>query len=163
MKIQYKELSLWEKLYLPAIFKGLSLTWKHLLMRPKFTMEYPEEKPELGPRSRGFPKLVKDKEGHPKCVACGLCAAVCPPHAITLQAEESEDFSWERTPVSFEIDMGRCILCGMCEEACPVDAIVLSDTYELVINNTQKWVFEIDKLLEDWEGKDTELFVKNRK
>ena len=89
MKIQYKELSLWEKLYLPAIFKGLSLTWKHLLMRPKFTMEYPEEKPELGPRSRGFPKLVKDKEGHPKCVACGLCAAVCTPHAITLQAEES--------------------------------------------------------------------------
>lgn len=163
MKVRYKDLSFWEKLYFPGFAKGLSLTLKHFFMRPKFTMEYPEERPVPGPRFRGFPKLVKDDEGRPKCVACGLCAAVCPPNAITVQAEESEEWSWERTPASFEIDMGRCILCGMCEEACPVDAIVLTDTYELVINDTQDWVFEIDKLLEDWEGKDTELFIKNRK
>ena len=36
------EMTLTEKMYLPAITKGLSLTFKHLFGK-KITMQYPEE------------------------------------------------------------------------------------------------------------------------
>ena len=43
MKKVGHEMNLAEKMYLPAITKGLSLTLKHLVGK-KITMQYPEEK-----------------------------------------------------------------------------------------------------------------------
>jgi len=47
----------------------------------------------MPPRFRGYPKLVANPDGTERCVACGLCAAVCPPLAIQLQADETE-YHW---------------------------------------------------------------------
>ena len=123
-------LSILEKLYLPEIARGMWLALKRMFETPKPTRQYPEERWTPTGSYRGRPVLVVEN-GVERCVACGLCARVCPALAISLQAKETS-LEKERTPESFEIDMLRCIFCGLCEEACPEEAIVMSKDYELV-------------------------------
>jgi NADH-quinone oxidoreductase subunit I len=138
-------LSFWEKLYIPEILKGLKLTLQQMLKK-KDTRQYPEEKWVPPASFRGAPVLVLENDGHERCVACGLCARVCPAIAIELQAAETTDEK-ERYPVRFEINMLRCIYCGFCEEVCPEEAIVMSSNYELAFTNFEDAIFDKEKLL----------------
>ena len=140
-----RKLTLWEKLYLPEVFRGLITTFKHIF-RPKFTRQYPEERWDAPSSFRGRPVLVMEENGAERCVACGLCSRVCPPLAIEVQASETELLK-ERFPIKFEINMLRCIFCGFCEEVCPEEAIVMSKDYELVFNNPDNAMYGKDKLL----------------
>jgi NADH-quinone oxidoreductase subunit I len=144
-KKRKKDLSLLERIYIPEIVKGLGLTLKNIF-KPKFTLEYPEKKFVPPASYRGRPVLVQEENGVERCVACGLCARVCPALAIEVQASETE-LEKERYPERFEINMLRCIFCGFCEEVCPEEAIVMSKDYELVFTNRQDAIFGKDKLL----------------
>lgn len=144
-KKRLKDLSLLEKIYIPEVLKGLSITFKQMF-KPRFTMEYPEVK-FIPPASyRGRPVLVQEENGDERCVACGLCSRVCPALAIEVQAAETEREK-ERFPKLFEINMLRCIFCGFCEEVCPEEAIVMSKDYELAFHNREEAIYGKDKLL----------------
>ena len=145
VKKRIKDLNVLEKLYLPEIAKGLALTFKNML-RPRVTMEYPEVKFQPPASYRGRPVLVEEPDSGERCVACGLCSRVCPPLAIEVQANETEQEK-ERYPERFEINMIRCIFCGFCEEVCPEEAIVMSKDYELVFTNREDALYGKDKLL----------------
>jgi NADH-quinone oxidoreductase subunit I len=148
-------LTLWDRLYLPAIAKGLSLTLRHFF-RKKVTLQFPEEKWELPVGYRGYPKLNLGENGIEKCVACKLCEVVCPPSAITIRIGEYPDPNVrERVPAEFEIDMGRCIVCGLCEEACPVDAIRMSDLHVLSSGSRGELIFKKTLLLGDYHAIET--------
>jgi NADH-quinone oxidoreductase subunit I len=142
--IRKKNLSLWQRTFLPAILKGLTITIRQMFL-PKFTRQYPEERWTPPDSFRGRPVLVEEN-GVERCVACGLCARVCPALAIELQASETEHEK-ERFPVRFEINMLRCIFCGFCEEVCPEEAIVMSDEYELTFSSQEEAIFGKGKLL----------------
>ncbi|GAB4292735.1 MAG: hypothetical protein Kow0098_13000 [Ignavibacteriaceae bacterium] len=144
-KKRLKDLSLLQKIYVPEILKGLSITLR-AMFKPKFTMEYPEVKFEPPASYRGRPVLVEEENGGERCVACGLCSRVCPALAIEVQAAETEREK-ERYPELFEINMIRCIFCGFCEEVCPEEAIVMSKDYELAFTNREEAIFGKDKLL----------------
>ncbi|MGB9774091.1 MAG: NADH-quinone oxidoreductase subunit NuoI [Bacteroidota bacterium] len=142
--VRREDLSFWQKAYIPEIVKGLGLTLKQVF-KPKFTRQYPEERWEPTGAFRGRPVLVAEN-GVERCVACGLCARVCPALAIFVQAEETE-LEKERRPAVFEIDMLRCIFCGFCEEACPEEAIVMSKDYEVVFTDRRDSIYGKEKLL----------------
>jgi NADH-quinone oxidoreductase subunit I len=144
-KKRFKDLTFFQKAYLPEVVKGLALTFRNMF-RPKFTMEYPEVKFDPPASYRGRPVLVMGKNGEERCVACGLCSRVCPALAIEVQASETESEK-ERYPEKFEINMLRCIFCGFCEEVCPEEAIVMSKDYELVFSNRIDAIYGKDKLL----------------
>jgi NADH-quinone oxidoreductase subunit I len=144
-EVRQEDLTLFEKTYIPAIVKGMILTMKQVF-RPKFTREYPEEKWSPPSAFRGRPVLVRNENGVERCVACNLCARVCPALAIEVQASETE-LEKERYAVKFEINMLRCIFCGFCEEVCPEEAIVMSDEYILTFESQEEAVFGKDKLL----------------
>ena len=145
LKRRKKDLTFWEKIYIPEIIKGLSLTLR-TMFKPKYTVEYPEVK-FIPPASyRGRPVLVMEENGKERCVACGLCSRVCPPLAIQVQAAETQDEK-ERYPVKFEINMIRCIFCGFCEDVCPEEAIVMSKDYELSFSSREEAIYGKDKLL----------------
>lgn len=145
LKRRKKDLTFWERIYIPEIIKGLSLTLK-TMFKPKFTVEYPEVK-FIPPASyRGRPVLVMEENGKERCVACGLCSRVCPPLAIEVQAAETQDEK-ERYPVKFEINMIRCIFCGFCEDVCPEEAIVMSKDYELSFSSREEAIYGKEKLL----------------
>lgn len=151
----------WERVYLPEIFRGMSVTARHfftnffgfipaLLSKDKkrkiFTVYYPDEKKEFPPAYRGRPVLVVDDNGVERCVACGLCEIICPALCIEIQPAETE-LEKERYPESFSIDMARCIFCGLCEEACPEEAIVMSDECEIADLDRNNMFYEKDRLL----------------
>ena len=110
--LERKPLTFAERTYIPQIMLGLKTTWKHLV-KPKTTLQYPEERPAIPPNYRGVPTLVKDPNGREKCVSCQLCEFVCPPKAIRITPGEippdSPNGHVERAPQAFDIDMLRCI------------------------------------------------------
>src|SRR5512147_1649075 len=142
--IRKADLGFWEKIYIPEILKGLRLTIAQIF-RPKITYQYPDERFKPDASFRGRPVLVEEN-GTERCVACGLCARVCPALAIEVQAGETE-LGKERYPEKFEINMVRCIFCGFCEEVCPEEAIVMSDEYILTFSSQEEAVFGKAKLL----------------
>lgn len=153
-QVRAKDLSLLERTYIPQILQGMVITFKQMF-KPKFTRQYPEERFNPQPSYRGRPVLV-EQNGVERCVACGLCARVCPALAIEVQASETE-LEKERYPERFEINMLRCIFCGFCEEACPEEAIVMSDEYELVFKRPEEAIYGKDKLLMSTERLKTRL------
>jgi len=115
------------------------------------TQLYPEEMPRLAPRSRGRIVLTRDPDGEERCVACSLCAAVCPVACIELSKAVAEDGRWY--PDHFRINFARCIFCGLCEDACPTSAIQLTPDFELGEWRRDALVYEKHDLLIAGEGK----------
>jgi len=135
------------------MFSQLKTLWRVLQhsFTPADTVQYPEQKPYLSPRYRGRIVLTRDPDGEERCVACNLCAAVCPVDCIALQQGLDEQGRWR--PEFFRINFSRCIMCGMCEEACPTYAIQLTPDVEMCEYNRQNMVYEKEHLLIDGCGK----------
>ena len=168
MKKVNEEMSFWDRLYIPALVKGMLTTLKHI-PRKKFTYQYPEDPRSVNERNdryRGIHKLTTDAEEHIKCVACFLCATACPADCITIKAAPApegwkthEGFQREKFPDVFEINMLRCIFCGYCVEACPEDAIQMTGVTlpqyfrerqkegEILGRSRSDFIFDRDKLV----------------
>ncbi len=155
MIVKRDKLNFWERLYLPAVWGGLKVTWHHfyrtLFQRKSVTMQYPEEKWVVPPGYRGAPYLVKDQDDRTKCVSCQLCEFVCPPKAIHITPPGPEGSpeagNVEKAPKEFEINMLRCIFCGYCQEVCPEEAIFLMQDYSLTGTSRKEMIYNKEKLL----------------
>ncbi len=152
-----------ERVYLPAILKGLYITMSHFFKK-EVTIQYPEVKRPVSDIYRGLHVLKRDDEGRERCTACGLCALSCPAEAITMVAAERTDdelhlYREEKYASIYEINMLRCIFCGNCESACPKEAIFLTDRF--VASETQRnaFVYGKDKLV---EPKDEPIDISKR-
>ena len=133
-----------------SLLKSIWIVLRHTFRR-KVTIRYPEEPIPLPPRFRGRIILSRDPDGQERCVACNLCAAVCPVDCIALQATQDEH--GRRYPAFFRINFSRCILCGFCEEACPTDAIQLTPDFAYVEYERPNFVYEKEDLLISGCGK----------
>lgn len=162
--VDRKPMSFWERMYLPAIIKGMMITFSHIFKK-KPTINYPEKKRPFSPVFRGLQILNRDEEGRENCTACGLCAVACPAEAITMEAAErlpGEEnlYREEKYAAKYEINMLRCIFCGLCEEACPKDAIYLSETFTPADYQRKQFIYGKDDLLIPHPLKEPEAYKK---
>ena len=141
-KLQDSTADLRERMYFPEVILGVGILMKQFLRNFFFgreknpdvlardrslsqnaTVQYPEEKIPYPPAYRGLHRLVPREDDKPRCVACYMCATICPAQCIYIEAGEYPDDPIEKYPVKFVIDELRCVVCGFCVEACPKDAI----------------------------------------
>lgn len=157
-EVSNKQMTMAEKMYLPAIAHGLMITIKHFFGK-KVTIPYPEVKRYLGPVFRGHHVLKRDEEGRERCTACGLCAVACPAEAISMVAAEREKgeenlYREEKYAAVYEINMLRCIFCGLCEEACPKQAVYLRhDRMVPIFTERDQIVYGKDQLVEKMDDR----------
>ena len=162
-----------ERTFVPELLKGIALTTKHFLrnlfgerdpnpevidrkgLSTVSTVQYPEEQVAYPPGYRGLHRLVPREDGKPRCVACYMCATICPAQCIYIEAAEYDEADAhpesrviEKYPKAFVIDELRCIVCGLCVDACPKDAIRM-DTYMHTPSEYTRagFVYDIPKLL----------------
>jgi NADH-quinone oxidoreductase subunit I len=163
-QVERKPMTIWERLYLPSIVKGMIITFSHLFKK-KPTINYPEEQRPFSSVFRGLHILNRDEEGREKCTACGLCALSCPAEAITMEAAERQPgeehlYKEEKYAAKYEINMLRCIFCGLCEEACPKDAIYLSQTFAPANYGRKGFIYNKEDLLIPDPNTDPEGYEK---
>ena len=143
-----------DKLYLPAIYDGFKVTFKHLFenvndINAVDTLAYPEEQPtDISSRYRGLHRLTHRLDGSEACVACFMCATACPSDCISIEAEARLDGQDEKRPKSFFLDTLECVFCGYCVEACPCDAIRMdTGIFSLTGASREDFVMDKEKLL----------------
>lgn len=143
-----------DRLYLPAIYEGMKITFKHLVENVNDSnaidvLEYPEEQPtDITERYRGLHRLTHREDDSVACVACFMCATACPSNCIFIEAAERTDGVDEKMPQRFAIDTLECIFCGYCVEACPCDAIRMdTGIFSLTGNSREDFLLEKDQLL----------------
>ena len=140
------------------ILKGMSVTGTYFI-KPKVTVEYPKKKLQTYPRFRGVQALLTDpRTDEVKCVACMLCATICPSQCIHIVGEETG--AGHSRPVSFELDLKRCLFCGFCEEVCPEAAIVMTRHYELATFDKATLLLTKEKLVENQAYVSKEVHLK---
>ena len=121
--------------------------WRTLFLRQASTIQYPEQKRSNSARYRGIHILTAREDGSPKCVACYMCATVCPAECIHIEAAERPEKTIEKYPTRFEIDLLRCVYCGFCVDACPEEAIIMSRENDLVGTTRAELIIDRDRLM----------------
>jgi NADH-quinone oxidoreductase subunit I len=133
-----------------GLLKGLTVTLRHLLSR-SVTQQYPHEKPDLPPRTRGVIALKTEN-----CTVCWKCSKECPDWCIYIEShkETHDPASGGRARSTkvldrFAIDFALCMYCGICVEVCPFDALFWSPEFEYSVYDIVELTHEKEKL-QDW-------------
>ena len=133
------------------ILKGhwvtLTAFFQSLFLGKAATIQYPEENRPVSERYRGIHILTEREDGSPKCVACYMCATVCPAECIYIESGERPEKTIEKYPTRFEIDLLRCVYCGFCVDACPEEAIIMSRENNLVGTSRADLIIDRDRLM----------------
>ncbi len=149
----------WERMYIFEIVRGLSVTgrvfmrnmWRWITGRKgALTAYYPEEiRADYAAHNRGKHILTQRPDGSPQCIACNMCATVCPAKVIEIEAGfNPDDAAHPKFPLRFEIDYSRCVFCGLCVEACPEDAIrMVKEVPDLPGGDRHDMWLKLDELL----------------
>ena len=149
----------WERMYFFEIVRGLSVTgrvftrnmWRWMTGRKgALTTYYPEQRrSDYARGNRAKHILTQRPDGSPQCIACNMCATVCPAKVIEIEAGfNPDDAAHPKFPLRFEIDYSRCVFCGLCVEACPEDAIrMVKEVPDLPGGDRHDMWLKLDELL----------------
>ena len=137
---------------LPGIAKGLGITFKTMIntwTKGAVTVQYPHEKEDLAPRTRGVIALKEEN-----CTVCMLCARECPDWCIYIEGHKEKrpprrEGGKPRTVNAldrFDIDYALCMYCGICVEVCPFDALFWTPEYEYSESSIADLLHDKDRL-----------------
>ncbi len=77
--------------FLVDLFQGLWVTFRNQDPKRIYTEQYPAERPKVGERYRGAPRLnINPDNGETLCISCNLCALACPENLIVVTSQRNE-------------------------------------------------------------------------
>lgn len=131
-----------------GILKGMRITLRTLFSK-SVTVQYPHEKEEHAPRTRGVIALKEEN-----CTVCMLCARECPVWCIFIEGYKDQGPARREGGKPrlvqkldrFDIDYSLCMYCGICVEVCPFDALFWSPEYEYSTNHISDLLHDKSKL-----------------
>jgi NADH-quinone oxidoreductase subunit I len=134
-----------------GLLKGMAVTLRHLF-KHNTVIQYPDEKQDLAPRTRGVIALKEEN-----CTVCMLCGRECPDwciyidsHKETLPPKREGGRPRKRNVLDrFAIDYALCMYCGICVEVCPYDALFWSREFEYAELDIRELTHEKERL-SDW-------------
>ena len=137
---------------LPGLAKGLGVTFKTMIntwTKGAVTVQYPHEREDLAPRTRGVIALKEEN-----CTVCMLCARECPDWCIYIEGHKEKrpprrEGGKPRTVNAldrFDIDYALCMYCGICVEVCPFDALFWTPEYEYSESSIADLLHDKDRL-----------------
>ena len=134
-----------------GLLKGMGVTLKHLF-KHNTVIQYPDEKQDLSPRTRGVIALKEEN-----CTVCMLCARECPDWCIYIDSHKEQlppkrqgGRPRKRNVLDrFAIDYALCMYCGICVEVCPYDALFWSREFEYAEYDIRELTHEKERL-SDW-------------
>ncbi len=137
---------------IPGFAKGLGVTFKTMVntwTKGAVTVQYPHEKEDLAPRTRGVIALKEEN-----CTVCMLCARECPDWCIYIEGHKEKrpprrEGGKPRTVNAldrFDIDYALCMYCGICVEVCPFDALFWTPEYEYSESSIADLLHDKDRL-----------------
>lgn len=141
-----------KKLLLVDLFKGLAVTFRHQNPEHLVTEQYPLERPQIAPRYRGVPRLLKNEDGSDRCTACGACALACPEDLIKV-GNVRDEAKKKKVLTTFDFDISRCMFCNLCVEACPQECLELSTEFEVGLYSREGGVLNRKQLEEGVQRK----------
>lgn len=115
-----------------GLIKGLYVTAKRFLSR-KVTEQYPDVLPNLPLRSHGSFAFSPDK-----CIACNICANVCPNGVIKV--DYFKDEKGRKVIENYSMNLGYCMFCGQCVDSCPREAIYFKTEFNMACFNKEDTV-----------------------
>ena len=135
-------------IFLVDLLSGAALTFKYNWFKKQIVMHYPDQEKWIPyERFRGLHYQAVYENNKIKCVACELCAKICPANVITIEAKEDEN--GQRCPDIYRMDLHRCAYCGLCVEVCPEDAIMHGAGYEFAGYKREDAVMNLEDLLKN--------------
>jgi formate hydrogenlyase subunit 6/NADH:ubiquinone oxidoreductase subunit I len=113
-----------------SLLAGMAVTIRYFV-KPIVTVQYPRQKIQMSPSYRGYPQFIIDPETKThKCIACEMCARICPSQLITVEGTKFPGEKQKRATKYFH-EHQYCSLCGLCVEVCPTTALEYSKEYRL--------------------------------
>jgi len=114
-----------------SLLAGMAVTIRYFV-KPVVTVQYPRKKIQMSPAYRGYPQLIVDPETKThRCIACEMCARMCPSQLITVDGAKFPGEKQKRA-TKYIHEHQYCSLCGLCTEVCPTSALEYSKEYRLV-------------------------------
>lgn len=85
------------------------------------------------------------------CVACTLCARVCPDNCIDVRAY---DTGYERRVSRYDFFMEWCCFCGLCQDICPTQTLTLAPSFDYVSTSRRDFLYDRRNMLRPSPGED---------
>jgi NADH-quinone oxidoreductase subunit I len=131
---------------LKSLAIGLQITNREFLKKP-VTLQYPHEALKMTPRYRGHIELQRHVDtGTHSCIACGMCANVCPSNCITINSKKVPGVKG-KVLTSYMLNFTTCSLCGQCVENCSSNSLNFSNEYNLASTNKDAYIMDLLKRL----------------
>lgn len=112
-----------------SLLEGMEVTLRYMFKKP-VTMQYPRQRVEH-PHFRGpIQFVVFPQTNTHDCIACMLCANICPTDCYIIVGEKNAAEGGQKRPVKFVYNYWQCSLCNLCIQVCPTKTLENSRDFE---------------------------------
>ena len=139
--------NIWMTMYTILVGMRTSLTY---CFAKTVTVQYPDVRPTVQPRYRGYHYYEIEK-----CIACDACAKACPVDCIYIDKSAPRKIVKETgiaaggAMTRYAIDYAKCMFCGLCTEPCPTDCIHMGNVHDMSAYTREDMLVEFTELAKE--------------